>query len=184
MVLTEALADTSRVLEIGSGTGQHAVFFARNLGHVVWYPSDQTTDASTLRARIQMEAPANVREPLQLDVADEPWPAAVRDGEFDAVFTANTLHIMSWSSVERCFSGLGSTLPGGGVLCVYGPFRYSGAFTTPSNERFDQWLKARDPLSGVRDFEAVNELARGQGLELLADHEMPANNQLLVWRRG
>jgi len=90
---------------------------------------------------------------------------------------------MSWTSVESLFDGLDVVLRGGGVLCIYGPFRYGRAFTTPSNERFDQMLKSRDPLSGIRDFEAVNALARGQGMELLADHVMPANNQLLVWRR-
>jgi len=182
-ILTEALADSSRVLEIGSGTGQHAVHFARHLGHVAWHPSELPGGLPALRARLEAEAPANVRAPLSLDVTEKPWPAAVAGGEFDAVFTANTLHIMSWTSVESFFDGLDVALRGGGVLCVYGPFRYGREFTTPSNERFDQVLKTRDPLSGIRDFEAVNALARGQGMELLADHAMPANNQLLVWRR-
>lgn len=182
-VLTEALADSRRVLEVGSGTGQHAVHFARRLGHVTWHPSEMRDGLPGLHARVAAEGPANVDQPLQLDVTEQPWPRAVVDGQFDAVFTANTLHIMSWSSVESFFEGLDQALGGGGVLCVYGPFRYGRAFTTPSNERFDQMLKARDPLSGIRDFEAVNALARDQGMELLADHAMPANNQLLVWRR-
>jgi len=183
-LLGDALADSRRVLEVGSGTGQHAVHFARHLNHIVWYPTELSHGLAPLTARLRSEAPVNVMEPLELDVAHDPWPAPVVDGEFDAVFTANTLHIMSWTSVESFFDGLGLVLNAGGVLCVYGPFRYGRAFTTPSNERFDQMLKARDPLSGVRDFEAVNALARDQGLELLADHAMPANNQLLVWRRA
>jgi len=183
-LLGDALADSRRVLEVGSGTGQHAVHFARHLNHIVWHPTELSQGLAPLTARLRAEAPANVMEPLELDVAHDPWPAPVVDGEFDAVFTANTLHIMSWTSVESFFDGLGLVLNAGGVLCVYGPFRYGRAFTTPSNERFDQMLKARDPLSGVRDFEAVNALARDQGLELLADHAMPANNQLLVWRRA
>lgn len=182
-VLADALADTRRVLEVGSGTGQHAVHFARHLDHVTWHPSERTDALSPLHARVRAEAPSNVRAPLVLDVTAEPWPRAVVDAEFDAVFTANTLHIMSWSSVECFFDGLGIVLSIGGVLCVYGPFRYDRAFTSASNERFDLALKARDPLSGIRDFEAVNALAREQGLELIADHEMPANNQMLVWRR-
>jgi SAM-dependent methyltransferase len=182
-VLTEALANSRRVLEVGSGTGQHAVHFGRHLAHVAWQPSELPSALPALRARISAEAPDNVGEPLELDVTDEPWPRAVVDGEFDAVFTANTLHIMSWTSVESFFDGLDLVLTGGGVLCIYGPFRYRRAFTTPSNERFDRMLKERDPLSGIRDFEAVNALARDQGLELIADHAMPANNQLLVWRR-
>jgi len=182
-ILTKALADSRRVLEVGSGTGQHAVHFARHLGHVVWHPSELPDGMPGLRARLAAEAPANVGDPLPLDVTAKPWPDAVTNGEFDAVFTANTLHIMSWMSVESFFDGLDVVLRRGGVLCIYGPFRYGRAFTTRSNERFDRTLKRRDPLSGIRDFEAVNALARDQGMELLADHAMPANNQLLVWRR-
>ncbi len=181
-VLAGELAGSRRVLEVGSGTGQHAVHFARGLSHVDWHPSDVSESLGALRARVDVEAPPNVATPIVLDVTEEPWPEVVVHGGFDAVFTANTLHIMSWSSVECFFEGVGAVLNGGGVLCIYGPFRYGGAFTTPSNERFDRMLKAREPLSGVRDFEAVNALARDEGMELIADHAMPANNQLLVWR--
>lgn len=182
-VLAGALADRRRVLEIGSGTGQHAVYFARRLAHVVWQPTELEACLSGLSARVDLEGGANIAAPLPLDVTDLPWPQAVVTGDFDAVFTANTLHIMSWASVEKLFDGLGLVLRDGGVLCVYGPFRYEQAFTTASNERFDRALRARDSLSGIRDFEAVNALAGEQGMELLADHVMPANNQLLVWRR-
>lgn len=182
-VLVDALAGSRRVLEVGSGTGQHAVHFGRGLSHVAWHPTDVPESLPDLRARIEAEAPANVAAPIAFDVTEESWPQSVFAGDFDAVFTANTLHIMSWSGVECFFDRVGAILEGGGVLSIYGPFRYGRAFTTPSNERFDRMLKARDPLSGVRDFEAVNALARDQGLELVADHAMPANNQLLVWRR-
>jgi SAM-dependent methyltransferase len=117
--------------------------------------------------------------PIVLDVQSDPWPVESVDG----VFSANTLHIMDWGSVGHFFRGIGQVLQPGGTLCVYGPFRYGGRFTTDSNAAFDRDLKARDPASGIRDFEAVNALAARQGLKLSADHAMPANNQLLAWRR-
>ena len=178
-VLAGAFAPDAEVLEIGSGTGQHAVWFARHLPRLRWQPTELPGQLAGLRARLREEAPRNVREPVALDVMTDPWPWA----GVAAVFSANTLHIMSWPHVEAFFRGVGQVLAAEGVLCVYGPFRYRGAFTTPSNEQFDRWLKARDALSGVRDFEAVDELARAQGLQLVADHGLPANNQALVWRR-
>ena len=181
-VLSEALAGHRRVLEIGAGTGQHAVHFGRHLGHVEWHPTDRSQALPSLRERIKAEGPPNVRLPFELDVTAEPWPGKVTGGGYDAVYSANTLHIMSWSSVERMFDALGVALANGGKLCIYGPFRYGRAFTTDSNARFDRALKDRDPESGIRDFEAVNALARDQGFELLADYGMPANNQLIVWR--
>jgi len=182
-ILRDALVDSGSVLEIGAGTGQHAVFFTRDLEHVTWTPTERPAGVAALRARVEVEGGGNVSAPLELDVNDDPWPAAVRDREYDAVYSANTLHIMSWTSVEALFDGVGGVLARGGTLCVYGPFRYGREFTTPSNARFDESLRARDPDSGIRDFEAVSALARDQGLELRADHAMPANNQLLIWRR-
>jgi hypothetical protein len=183
-ILGTVLAGRRHVLEIGSGTGQHAVFFAGGLPDLVWQPTDCAPAMPGLRARLDQEAPPNVGEPASLDVRDEPWPALVRDAEVDAVFTANTLHIMSWECVQMLFDRLGSVVTADATLCVYGPFRYSGEFTTPSNAVFDQWLQARDSLSGVREFEAIDQLARDQGFALQADHAMPANNQLLVWQRN
>jgi SAM-dependent methyltransferase len=177
-VLREAYADRRRVVEIGSGTGQHAVHFARHLPHVVWQPTDRAEWLEGLAERIAAEGPPNLLAPVELDVLREPWPP-VRG---DAVFSANTLHIMSWQAVEALFAGLGRILEPGGVLALYGPFKYRGAFTTPSNAEFEAMLRDRDPASGVRDFEAVNALAELAGLALQADHPMPANNQLLVWR--
>lgn len=177
--LRQVFGSNTRVLEIGSGTAQHAVYFGWHLPHVDWQTSDLPEHLPGIRERVAAEAPPNVREPVALDVSSPQWPVDA----VDAVFSANTLHIMSWDSVREFFRGTGQVLEPGGTLCVYGPFRYRGDFTTPSNARFDASLKARDPESGIRDFETVDELAREQGLVLAADHAMPANNQLLVWRR-
>ena len=179
-VLRDVFAETSHVLEIGSGTGQHAVHFARHLPWLEWQPTDRSEYLGSLAARVRLEGPANLRQPLELDVlAERPWPTK----EADAVFSANTLHIMSWDAVEAAFRGIGALLRPGGVLAVYGPFRYGGEFTSASNAGFDASLRARDPDSGIRDAEAVDDLARRNGLVLSEDHAMPANNQLRVWRR-
>jgi SAM-dependent methyltransferase len=177
-VLRRAFADRTRVVEIGAGTGQHAVHFARLLPHLEWQPTDRAEHLPGLAARIAVEGPPNLAPAVELDVLAEPWPA-VRG---DAVFSANTLHIMSWPAVEAFFAGLPRLLERGGVLAIYGPFRYGGQYTTDSNAAFDAMLRDRDPHSGLRDFEAVNALAEAVGLAFAADHAMPANNQLLVWR--
>ena len=177
-VLTVELAASGRVLEVGSGTGQHAVHFATHLPHLLWQPSELSENLPPLAQRIALEGPANLQAPQALDVRDTPWrvPAA------DAVFSANTLHIMSWGEVGDFFRGVGELLAAAGVLCVYGPFRYRGQYTSDSNAEFDAYLKARDPASGIRDFEALDALARSAGLRFAADHAMPANNRTLVWR--
>ncbi|NJD31148.1 MAG: DUF938 domain-containing protein [Gammaproteobacteria bacterium] len=178
-ILRSAFADRRRVLEIGAGTGQHAVHFARHLAGLAWQPTDRAEYLPGLAARIAEEGSANLLPPLELDVGQKDWP----DVRADAIYSANTLHIMAWPEVEEFFDGIGRVLPAGGLLAVYGPFRYGGRFTTESNAAFDLSLRERDPASGIRDFEAVDRLARAQRLELEADHAMPANNQLLVWRR-
>jgi SAM-dependent methyltransferase len=177
-VLYTAFAGCTRVVEIGSGTGQHAVHFARHLPHLQWQPTDRAEHLPGLAARIAAEGPPNLASPVELDVFAEPWPA-VRG---DAVFSANTLHIMSWPAVEALFAGLPRVLEAAGVLAIYGPFKYDGQFTTPSNAAFDAMLRERDAQSGLRDFEAINALVETAGLTLQADHAMPSNNQLLVWR--
>lgn len=179
-VLRSVFADTGEVLEIGSGTGQHAVHFARHLPHLAWQPTDRAEHLPGLAARIALEGGDNLRSPVELDVTQASWPFV----RADAVFTANTLHIMSWPEVVKFFTGIGRVLARDGRLAVYGPFRYSGRYTSDSNERFDLGLRERDPGSGIRDLDDVNALAREQGLVLAADHPMPANNQLLVWQRG
>lgn len=178
-ILREAFAELSGVVEIGSGTGQHAVHFARQLPHLDWQPTDRAGNLATLAMRVALDGPPNLRSPIELDVNSADWPFAGTE----AVFSANTLHIMSWEEVRSFFRGVGRILGAGGLLAVYGPFRYAGRHSADSNATFDSSLRRRDPASGVRDFEAVNQLACAQGLALLADHAMPANNQLLLWRR-
>ncbi|HLY52437.1 MAG TPA: DUF938 domain-containing protein [Steroidobacteraceae bacterium] len=178
-VLTGALAAERCVLEIGSGTGQHAVYFAQHLPHLEWQPSERPGELAGLAERIRLEGPPNLQPAIELDVRARPWPV----GSVDAVFSANTLHIMAWEAVEDFFRGVGAVLRRPGVLCVYGPFRYGGEYTSASNADFDRYLHLRDPASGIRDFEALAALASAQGLALAADHAMPANNRTLVWRR-
>lgn len=178
-VLREIFADRQHVLEIASGTGQHAVHFGRALPHLTWQTSELPQNHAGIRAWLDEAGLANVLPPLALDVTREDWPMH----GVDAVFNANTVHIVSWPAVECMFAGIGKVLAADGVLALYGPFNYGGQFTSDSNARFDTWLKSRDPLSGVRDFEALNALAEAQGLALEQDVAMPANNRTLVWRR-
>lgn len=179
-VLREHLADRHRVLEIGSGTGQHAVHFGAALPQLQWQTSERREHHDGIRMWLDEARLPNVRPPIALDVAANVWPPRA----YDAAFTANTLHIMSWPQVEAMFAGLDQALERDATFVVYGPFNYGGKFTSASNAEFDQWLKARDALMGIRDFAAVDALARGIGLRLLDDVAMPANNRCLVWRRG
>uniref|UniRef100_UPI003BACD776 DUF938 domain-containing protein n=1 Tax=Stappia sp. TaxID=1870903 RepID=UPI003BACD776 len=179
------LETRARVIEIGSGTGQHAVHFTAALPHLVWQCSELPDAVEGLAARIAQEGSHRTPPPLALDVAHPPWPvpAHTSPDAFDVAFTSNTLHIMSFDHVRHFFVRVGELLKKGGLLCVYGPMKYGGAFTTPSNADFDAQLRARDPLSGIRDFEALDDLALAQGLELRDDLDMPANNRLLIWER-
>jgi cyclopropane fatty-acyl-phospholipid synthase-like methyltransferase len=178
-VLRTVMATSKRVLEIGSGTGQHAVYFAAHLPQLEWQTSDLPQNHESIRAWQKEAQLPNVRAPLTLNTASANWP----DDSFDAVFSANTCHIMAWQEVQAMFEGVGRILSAGGVLCIYGPFNYAGAFTSSSNAQFDAALRAQSEHMGIRDFEAVNALASAQGLTLQADHAMPANNRLLVWKR-
>lgn len=179
-VLQQVFADRRRVLEIGSGTGQHGVHFAPRLPQLVWQTSDLAANHAGIRAWQAAHPAPNLRTPLLLDLAASSWP----EGAFDAVFSANTAHIVAWPLVERLFALTGRHLPPGGVLALYGPFNYGGRFTSDSNRAFDAWLRARDPASGIRHFEDIAALATHHGLALEQDHAMPANNRLLVFRRG
>jgi cyclopropane fatty-acyl-phospholipid synthase-like methyltransferase len=178
--LRDVLPGSHSVLEVGSGTGEHAVYFGRQLPDLIWHTSDQAEYLPGIEARVHAQGPQNVRQPVKIDVRDDPWP----DLGVDAVFTANALHIMSWECVVNFFRGAGAVVGDQGLLIVYGPFRYHGEFTTASNAAFDVKLRQDDPASGIRDFEAVNELAQAQRFRLLSDKAMPANNRLLVWRRN
>lgn len=171
------------MLEIAGGTGQHAVHFAEAFPHLRWQSSDIPEALPTLTPRItegrHNKSLANLLAPIALNV-DTEWPTGQY---YDAVFSANSLHIMAASSVENFFPGVANLLNPGGHLLVYGPFKYEGEFTTESNARFDLWLKQRNPVSGIRDFESVLELAAQSGMHFVEDNAMPANNQLLVWQK-
>ncbi|HEY7890463.1 MAG TPA: DUF938 domain-containing protein [Steroidobacteraceae bacterium] len=177
-VLREHFAHRRHVLEIGSGTGQHAVHFAAALPQLTWQTSDVEANLPGIRLWLEESGLRNLPAPLALDVSGA-WP----DKRFDGVFTANTLHIMGWPEVQTLFAALPRVLATNATLAVYGPFNYEGRFTSPSNASFDEWLKQRSPHSGIRDFAAVDELARSIGFALAEDRAMPANNRTLVWRR-
>lgn len=178
-VLRQVLPGTGNVLEIGSGTGQHAVYMGAQFPQLIWQTSDLMENHSDIHAWLDEAGLDNVRPPLTLDVGAQPWPAE----RAEAVFSANTAHIMSWPQVEAMLRGVGGILAGGGVFCLYGPFNYEGNYTSESNAAFDRFLRDRDPKSGIRDFEAVNELMEEAGLVLWRDYAMPANNHLLVWKK-
>jgi cyclopropane fatty-acyl-phospholipid synthase-like methyltransferase len=178
-VLRRAFAGAATVLEIGSGTGQHAVHFAAALPDLVWQPTEMPGRVDGMRSRIAAAGLPNLAAPRELDVRDRPW----KGGTVDAVFSANTAHIMAWPEVERMLEGVGEVLAEGGVFCLYGPIRSGGDFDTESNRRFDALLKSEQPEMGLRDREALVETARVHGLVLVAEHPMPANNRLLEWRK-
>lgn len=177
-VLRGYLDGVGSVLEIGSGTGQHAVYFAAAFPRLVWQTSDVPGYLPGIRAWIEEAEVANLPPPIPLEVIGGPWPEA----RFDAVFSANTAHIMAEAEVAAMLRGLSGVLAPGGVFAIYGPFNYAGRYISESNARFDTWLKANDPRSGIKDFEWLDGLARENGLGLVGDHAMPANNRTLVWR--
>lgn len=163
------------ILEIGSGSGQHAVYFAKRLPHVRWQPSDLDKTLVSVEAYRHEAGLTNVLTPAVLDVMQPPWPVARADG----VFSANTAHIMAWPAVEAMFRGVAGLLAEDDRFCLYGPFNYGGQFTSEGNKRLDAWARSLNPASGLRDFEAIVTLGRQQGLHLIEDHPMPANNHLL-----
>ncbi|MDP5138808.1 DUF938 domain-containing protein [Rheinheimera baltica] len=177
-VLQQALQGCSLVLEVGGGTGQHAEYFATALTHLTWQTSDQSIYLSDLSRRIQLAALANLPSPLLFDVSEQ----LILQQKFDAVFSANTLHIMPWPVVEQFFAQIGALTTADATLCIYGPFKYAGKFTSDSNARFDFSLKQRSAAMGIRDIEAVLTLAKQQGFHLIHDVAMPANNQLLWFK--
>jgi Protein of unknown function (DUF938) len=179
-VLREVFADRQKVLEIGSGTGQHACHFAQHMPWLQWQPSELPENLRYLRPRCAQFPGDNLLPEVAIDVRERPWPTEIPH----ALFSANTLHIMSFPAVREFFAALAEAASQDTVLAIYGPFNYHGTYTSASNAQFDQWLAARDPDSAIRDFEAVNALAESAGLSLRCDYAMPANNRLLVWHRN
>jgi len=179
-ILKPVFQQTKSVLEIGSGTGQHAVYFAKNLPDLNWQTSDISEYHIGIKAWIKDAELTNVATPIELDVSCSDWPAT---NIYDGVFSANTVHIMNWNNVKDLFTGIGKLLSVAGKFCLYGPFNYEGNYTSESNARFDQWLKNRNSESGIKDFETLDKLATAARLRLTDDFEMPANNRILVWKK-
>jgi cyclopropane fatty-acyl-phospholipid synthase-like methyltransferase len=182
-VIGPRLAATNRVLEIGSGTGQHAVYFAAALPHLRWQCTDVADYLPGIACWIEEAALPNLPAPHALDVDDHDWVDRFGHGHHDAVYSANTAHIMSLEQVERMFAGVGELLPAAGLFFLYGPFSVDRRHTSESNARFDDALRMRDPLSGVRDLRDLERFASSAGLRLEADTAMPVNNRTLIWRR-
>ncbi len=178
-VLRERFADRTQVLEIGSGTGQHAVHFALALPHLSWQTSDVPANLPGIRLWLAEAQRPNTPAPITFDINAVP-----PEGRYDAIFSANTLHIMAWAEVQRLFTLLPALMQPSALLTIYGPFNYGGAFTSPSNAAFDASLRADQPQRGLRDFEAVDALAGAAGLALVEDRAMPANNRCITWRRS
>jgi len=167
------------VLEIGSGTGQHAVFLAKHLAHLNWHTSDRIENHSGIKQWLDESQLKNVHYPFELDVRHSNWPEL----SIDIIFTANTVHIMSQSEVKFLFKGVGDKLSSNGLFIIYGPFNYNGEYTSASNAQFDIWLKQQNPNSCIKDFDFLNSLANQSALECINDIEMPANNRILCWKK-
>ena len=193
-VLKNLFPGPTEILEIGSGTGQHAAHFCQRLPHVQWQPSDLAIHLDGIRLWREEANLNNFKPPVELDATSRQWPIE----STDCIYTANTCHIMGWKEVQLFLARAGAVIRSQGYLCIYGPFNYPKTqnpnligddgnekcdYTSESNARFDQWLKQRDPKSGIRDITAMNFQARKAGLVPFQDNEMPANNRLVVWQR-
>lgn len=179
-IIKDWFTEKASVLEVGSGTGQHACYFAERLPHLLWQTSDQAEYHAGIHAWLDDYSGANVLRPLLLDVTQQDWGIS----ETDYAFSANTCHIMSWPMVVAFFEGLGRILKPGGVFALYGPFNINQQFTAASNERFEQWLKSRDPHSGIRDIGDLEQLAQQNGMSLIERIPMPADNFILIFRKA
>lgn len=168
-----------RLLEIGTGTGQHAVYLAPHFPQLEWYPTDLSVNIPGMKLWFEEAKIPNIQSPVRLDVGKDDFPKL----KFDVVFTANTFHIMHWKECKSFMKLLGNRLREGSRFVVYGPFKYGGEFTSASNAEFDLSLKSRDSLMGIRSFEDVLSNMEKNGFELVEDHEMPANNRMLIFER-
>jgi len=177
-LLIDSFQASKTVLEVGSGTGQHAVYFAPKMPWLNWQTSDVLTNHQGIRQWLNEYPASNLLQPIELDL-NYTWPIE----KIDAVYTANTLHIVSWLLVETFFTSVSKHLNQQGKLCIYGPFNYQDKYTSESNAGFDIWLKERDSQSAIRDIEAIVALAKNAGLSLENDHAMPANNRLLIFTK-
>ena len=174
-VISPLFSALSNVLEIGSGTGQHAVYFAEKMPQLTWHTSDCQSYLDGINAWLMDAGQTNIKPPFELDVSKSQWPIV----DIDAIFTANSVHIMQQQDVVNLINGVGKLLKKKGSFVIYGPFNYNGLYTSTSNENFDQWLKQRNPLSGIKNFEEIESLANSNNMQLVTDYEMPANNRIL-----
>ena len=179
LVLQEWLPPHARILEIGTGSGQHALHMAAEMKSITWQPTERSEGLPDLARNLSDYGFPNILKPLILDLSSERWPNV----DTNCVYSANVMHIVKENLGENLIRGVGKKLAEGGLLILYGPYKYGGDFTTQSNAEFDAWLKERDPNSGIRDFEWVADLANQHGLSLQADLSMPANNQMLIFQR-
>lgn len=178
-ILKSAFAPSTKVLEIGSGTGQHAVHFAANLAHLLWQPTERQAGLPLLQPWLDSYQGHNLLSPIPLEIgADCTWP-----DDFDAAFSANTAHILPWELTQLMLAEVAKRIALEGVFALYGPFNYNGQFTSASNAQFNEWLKEQSPHSAIRHFEEVNAIIEANGMALIHDHAMPANNRLLVWKK-
>lgn len=182
-VLQKELQDYTHVLEIGSGTGQHSVYFAPRLPYLQWQTSDVINNHQVIQAWHDSYPAPNLHAPVAFDLTIDSVPTPKSNQPFDAVFTANTLHIIAWSLVERLFKLVGEALPIDGKLIVYGPFNENGCYTSASNQSFDFSLRQHDLNSGIRNKEDIIALAKQHHLTLENEYQMPANNQILVFKK-
>ena len=177
-VLLQEFSTAKNILEIGSGTGQHAIYFAQHLPNLIWYPSDKEENIAGIQQWIYEANRNNVQAPITLDVCKQ-WPEKL----FDGAFAANVAHIMHWHEIEAMFAGLASVLAPDSIFCLYGPFNINGDYTSDSNRKFDLWLKSRDPHSCIQDKDDLNTLANNNNFEMHNDWEMPSNNRILSWKK-
>jgi cyclopropane fatty-acyl-phospholipid synthase-like methyltransferase len=178
--LREVLPEDARVFEIGSGWAQHAIHFCKAMPGLRWQPSEKANSLSDLTVQLKSAAVAGISDPLELNVLEDPWP----EQEFDAAYSANTAHIMSWAAVTAMFTGVGAVLIKGGLFCLYGPFNMNGDFTSEGNRDFDDRLRSRNPDMGIRDIRALETLAGSHQMLLQQSISMPANNFLLVFQKS
>ena len=178
-VLRRYLTTPQVLLEIGSGTGQHAVFFAQQFPDIQWYATDIPAHLAGIQLWRDEYPGTNLHGPYALDVNQAQWPLA----QVDSIFSANTTHIMHWPDVVAMFAGIGRVLKPHGFFLLYGPFMYDGLHTSHSNASFDQFLQQRDPGSGIRDVTDLKHLATEHGIRLVEDNAMPVNNRTLVWQK-
>ena len=177
--LSEWLSNDELVLEIGSGSGQHAIHIAKALQKIRWQPTEHPSALQSLINNISSFGSPNILAPESLDLAAVEWPTE----SVDCVYSANVIHIIDETLGRRLIETAAKSLRAGGLFALYGPFKYQGDFTTTSNAEFDDWLKDRNTSSGIRDFEWLIRLAQDSGLTFMEDRSMPANNQFLAFRR-